>query len=410
MRSDKLQIDDVAIPLEEATETLRAIRSGRVDAVVVNGANGHDVVTFRDPDHAYRILVEAMGEGAALVTHDGIIYYNNPRFAELMMGSSAAPLRGRSLRTLVPADATASTDAMVERARLGPARIEVSLVSPSGRASTVQLTASAATVADTHVLCVIATDLGDQRLQAELYREALVGMEARDRLISIAGHELRAPMQVLVSEIGVMLAQYPASTVDQLESLQRLGFQLAHQVTSLLDVKLLGSDRLELMLEEVDLAEVVRGAVLHSEDLARSHSSVTVEVCAIRGRWDRVRLEQVVTNLISNAGKYGLGKPIRVAVDGDAAVARLAVEDHGIGVARDALDRLFRPFERIGNVKTATGLGLGLYITAQIVRAHGGVLRVESAPGEGSRFVVELPYALDAARAAGTDGASSTGS
>jgi signal transduction histidine kinase len=243
------------------------------------------------------------------------------------------------------------------------------------------------------VRCVVATDLGEQRAQAELHREALVGMEARDRLISIAGHELRAPMQVLVSELGVLLAQHPAITVEQLASLQQLGFRLANLVASLLDVGMLGSDQLALTLEDLDLADVVRAIAGRTEDLTRSGSPVTVDARSVRGRWDRVRLEQVATNLLSNAGKYGLGRPVRVVVDGDERVARLVVEDQGIGIARDAIERLFRPFERIGSVKAATGLGLGLYITAQIVRAHGGVMRVESEPGAGARFIVELPCA-----------------
>lgn len=369
-----------------------------IDAVIVDGTNGGSVVTFRDPDQAYRALVEAMDDGAALVTRDGIIGYHNPCFAELMQGSRgspgapAAPMRGLALRSLVPTDAAVSIDGMLDRAQRGPARIEVSLVSPDGGALTVQLTASATSVPEVDVLCVVATDLSEQRMQAELYRQALVGMEARERLISVAGHELRAPVQVLVSEIAVLRAQHPAITVQQLESIQSLGVRLADLVGALLDVKLLGSDHLELSIEELDLADVVRTVLARSEDLVHSGSPVTLEARSIRGRWDRLRLEQVVANLLSNAGKYGLGRPIRVVIDGDDAVARLVVEDRGIGVARDAIERLFRPFERIGSVKTATGLGLGLYITAQIVKAHGGVVRVESDPGVGSKFVVELPY------------------
>ena len=133
MTGRKLQIDDVAISRDEAAETLRAIRSGRVDAVVVNGANGHDVLTFRDPAHAYRVLVEAMGEGAALVTRDGIVCYHNRRFAELMGGPGAGSLRGKTLCELVPSDAAVSIDAMLERAQRGPARIEVAVVPPPPR-------------------------------------------------------------------------------------------------------------------------------------------------------------------------------------------------------------------------------------------------------------------------------------
>lgn len=393
MADRTLQIDDVAISLEEATETLRAIRSGRVDAVVVYGANGHGVLTFRDPDHVYRALVEAMGEGAALVADDGIIAYHNPRFSALMTGPGAASLRGTALRELVPADAAASIDAMLEHARRGPARVELGLAHRDGGTPTVQLTASAVPDADIDVRCVVATDLGEQRAQAELHREALIGMEARDRLISIAGHELRAPMQVLVSELGVLLAQHPAIKVEQLASLQQLGLRLANLVASLLDVGLLGSDQLALTLEDLDLAELVRAIAGRTEDLARSGSRVTVDARSVVGCWDRLRLEQVATNLLSNAGKYGLGRPVRVVVEQGAELARLVVEDQGIGIARDAIERLFRPFERIGSVKAATGLGLGLYITAQIVRAHGGTIRVESDPGAGSRFIVELPCA-----------------
>jgi signal transduction histidine kinase len=349
------------------------------------------VTAVPEPDPAVRALLDAMDEGAALVSRDGVIGYHNQRFAELTLGSIAVPLRGRALRGLVPDDVAVSIDGMIERAQRGPARIEVSLVSPTGGTLTVTLTASATSLPDADVMCVVATDLTEQRTQAELHRAALAGMEARERLISVAGHELRAPVQVLVSEIGVLRAQHPAITVEQLESIQRLGLRLAELVGSLLDVRLLGSDHLELSVEELDLAEVVRGVLTRSEDLIRSGSPITLEARPVRGRWDRLRLEQVATNLLSNAGKYGLGRPIRVAIDGDDVLARLVVEDHGIGIARDAIDRVFRPFERIGSVKTATGLGLGLYITAQIVKAHGGVVRVESTPGVGSTFVVELP-------------------
>lgn len=392
MASGTVEIDDLSGA--DRTQRLGGLLESdhRVDAVVVHGASGHGEFTFRDSGLVYRALVEAMGEGAALVTTDGIICYHNPRFAELMTAPGAESLCGTALRGHVPADAAVSIDAMLERARSGPARVEVGLVPCHGGALTVQLTASATSVADVDVRCVVATDLSGQRAQAELHREALIGMEARDRLISIAGHELRAPMQVLVSELGVLRAQHPAITLEQLASLQQLGFRLANLVANLLDVGLLGSGELALTLEDLDLADVVRAVAGRTDDLARSGSPVSFDARSVRGRWDRVRLEQVATNLLSNAGKYGLGRPVRVVVDGDEQGARLVVEDQGIGIERDAIERLFRPFERIGSVKAATGLGLGLYITAQIVRAHGGVMQVESDPRVGSRFIVQLPY------------------
>jgi signal transduction histidine kinase len=109
------------------------------------------------------------------------------------------------------------------------------------------------------------------------------------------------------------------------------------------------------------------------------------------GRWDPVRLEQVLTNLLSNALKYGEGRPVRVAVGATPETATLEVEDHGIGMSAEVIGRIFHPFERGVPAGHYGGLGLGLYITEQIVRAQGGSIKVRSIPKQGAVFTVELP-------------------
>jgi len=109
------------------------------------------------------------------------------------------------------------------------------------------------------------------------------------------------------------------------------------------------------------------------------------------GNWDKARLEQVVTNLLSNAIKYGAGAPIAINVRTFDGRARLAVRDEGIGVSPSERGRIFERFERAVSAKHYGGLGLGLYIVRRIVDAHGGQIAVESAPGAGAQFVVELP-------------------
>jgi signal transduction histidine kinase len=109
------------------------------------------------------------------------------------------------------------------------------------------------------------------------------------------------------------------------------------------------------------------------------------------GAWDRLRLEQVVTNLLTNALKYGAGRPVHVRVWAEAGVARLAVRDEGIGIAPEHRARIFGKFERAVSERHYGGLGLGLHITQQIVRALGGSILLESEPGRGSTFTVELP-------------------
>ncbi|MFY0525008.1 sensor histidine kinase [Archangium gephyra] len=111
----------------------------------------------------------------------------------------------------------------------------------------------------------------------------------------------------------------------------------------------------------------------------------------MHGWWDRLRLEQVVTNLVSNAIRYGAGRPIHARVEVVGENARLVVRDEGIGIPPEALERIFGKFERAVSERHSGGLGLGLYITHSIVEAMGGTIRVESRPGQGSTFTVELP-------------------
>jgi signal transduction histidine kinase len=113
--------------------------------------------------------------------------------------------------------------------------------------------------------------------------------------------------------------------------------------------------------------------------------------CACHGYWDRLRIEQVVDSLLSNAIKYGQGQPIDLTVERDGRRAVLTVQDRGIGIQGDQLERIFERFERAVSVSAYGGLGLGLYLTRQIVHAHQGRVTVQSAPGIGAVFRVELP-------------------
>jgi signal transduction histidine kinase len=146
-------------------------------------------------------------------------------------------------------------------------------------------------------------------------------------------------------------------------------------------------------MEEVDLVSVVQDATERfSETLQHAHCPLTLHAEApVVGQWDHVRLEQVVTNLLSNAAKFGAGKPIEITVDAQDGTARLEVRDQGIGIAPDRLPHVFGRFERAVSVREYGGLGLGLYIVREIVSALGGSVRAESTVGIGSTFTVELP-------------------
>jgi len=113
----------------------------------------------------------------------------------------------------------------------------------------------------------------------------------------------------------------------------------------------------------------------------------------VEGWWDEFRIEQVIVNLLTNALRYGSGKPVEVSLRPTAEGAHIEVRDHGVGISAEDQQRIFRQFERVGDGKSADGLGLGLYITRQLIEAHGGTIRVSSEPGHGSVFSLDLPHA-----------------
>ncbi len=236
---------------------------------------------------------------------------------------------------------------------------------------------------------------------ARLYGDVQKAVALRDDFLSIASHELKTPLATLQLQIqGIarrMQDAAPHSLVKmqgRLATAQRQVERLGQLVHNLLDISRISSGHLDLDRERVNLETVVRDTLARfSEDLERSGCAVTVSINddAPFGDWDRTRVEQIVTNLLSNASKYGAGRPIEVTLDGDSEAVRLAVRDHGIGIAPQDHERIFHRFERAVSVRHYGGLGLGLWIVRRIVEALGGHISVESRPGDGSLFTVELP-------------------
>jgi signal transduction histidine kinase len=214
-----------------------------------------------------------------------------------------------------------------------------------------------------------------------------------------ASHELRNPIHSLQLQVlGILRGLQAEQRTPQLEwvraRVDKANDQLSRVIRlldRLLDVSRISSGRLPLVIEAVDLAEVAATAIDWLEGAERAQIRCRFEPAA--GRWDRLRLEQVVTNLVSNALKYGEGEPIDVLVQGDGRTARLSVTDRGIGIAPEHHQRIFQRFERAVTEPRYPGFGLGLWITRQIVDELGGTLSLRSAPGKGSTFVVELPIA-----------------
>jgi PAS domain S-box-containing protein len=248
----------------------------------------------------------------------------------------------------------------------------------------------------------MAGTLDDVTEQLRLLRETQEAMRTRDEFLSVAAHELRTPLTALRLRLQGVASAVRADTPDisgritqALEAADRQVERLTSLMDTLLDVSQLQSQEPRLELEEVDLAAVVREAAdrLEHEAARVGCRLVLSQLPSTPGRWDRVRLAQVVRHLLNNAMKFGPGKPVEVALESLPESAVLEVRDHGIGIAPERVVGLFQRFERAVSPRNYGGLGLGLYRVRRIVEAHGGEVTVDSVPGQGATFRVHLPRA-----------------
>ncbi|WP_129574045.1 MULTISPECIES: AAA family ATPase [Sorangium] len=237
---------------------------------------------------------------------------------------------------------------------------------------------------------------------ARLYAEAQEAIQRRDEFLVVASHELKTPLTSLQMQVQAVervlrrrsLADVPPERFERMfQTLGRQTLRLGRLVDELLDVTRLNAGRLTLARAPVDLTALAREVVDRMRpQLADARCPIQLDLDEpVVGHWDPSRVEQVVINLLSNAMKYGAERPILVGVRRKAERALVVVRDQGIGIAEADQGRIFERFERAVSVRNFGGLGLGLYIVRSIVMSHGGSIRVESHPGAGATFVVELP-------------------
>ena len=243
-----------------------------------------------------------------------------------------------------------------------------------------------------------------RRLEAEkerLLEELRAAVKMRDEFLSIASHELKTPLTGLklqVQSLARLVSRDPGGSVPtaafdaKVQTMSQQLARLTRLIQSLLDVTRITAGDTALARETLALHELVADVVdATKESQEWPRAEVTIDAEPVVGRWDRLRVETIVGNLVSNAIKFGNGRPLQIRLRKVGAEAQLAVCDHGIGIASEVLERIFEKFERAVPREHYGGFGLGLWIVRQLVVAHGGTIRVESVVGDGSTFTVELP-------------------
>jgi len=235
------------------------------------------------------------------------------------------------------------------------------------------------------------------------YKLAQRNIKARDEFLSIVSHELKTPLTIMLlklqSELNNIrnspLANFSVQKlIEVLKNSEQQINWLKSMVNNLLDVSLITTGRINLEAEDTNLVSLTKQVKQSfSEVIKREKYKIKIDGDAsLMGRWDKIRLEQVITNLLSNAIKYGNGKPIYIRIFKKGARAMFIIKDNGVGITPVEQKDIFDLFKRAAGAGTfGKGLGVGLFITSQIVKIHGGKIKVSSKPAKGTSFTIELP-------------------
>lgn len=414
---------------EEKQYSLRAEKSAdvEIDVLVTSFNRMLDVIqereqTIQESEEQFRAAFDLAAVGHLLLGPDGKFLRVNPELCKILEYSSEELLELRFTDITHPDDFKGSGDVFkkIFQKEINSISLEKRYLTKSG--SVIWAIVSAASIRDssgtvTKIISVFQNIT--ERKRAERERDRLLDFErdarieiersvhVRDDFLAIASHELRTPITPLKIYLAMMkniliklepdliknqktLVQTCINSQTQLDSLEKL-------IEDLLSVTRISAGRLQLARTDVNLSLLVAHVLNRYAEVSSKAGCKINYVCDenVIGYWDPLRIEQIVINIFSNALKYGAGNPIEVSVTKVNRKAKFVVLDHGIGMTREELSKIFQKFERGGSVKSFGGLGLGLFITKGYVTAHQGSIYAESKLHEGSIFTVELPLELE---------------
>lgn len=411
------ELEELRYQLHEATETIEAIRTGQVDALVVHGNNGHQVYTLKSADQTYRVFIEKMTEGAVTLNQEGLILYANSQFAS-MVGCSLSDVIGLPFQNFVAAENAPRYNQLFVQCWKEDCKGEVLLIAGKDK-TPVQLSLTTLALEEGVSLSIILTDLTAQKRAQQQLHENNIKLEESNRALetsnhdlqqfaSIASHDLQEPLRKITIFSNLLKERNEALSPEAKKYLEKIIESSSRMKTLIIDIlnysKLSAND---YTFEQVDLNKIVTD-IKEDFELLIAEKGATIrcgELPTLVANKGQIR--QVFQNIVSNALKFtkpGINPVIAVkakrigeksfaaAEQKDGTYILLCFKDNGIGFGQQYVQHIFSLFERLNSKDKYEGTGIGLAIAKKIVEKHNGLINAVSKEGEGSEFQIILPF------------------
>lgn len=349
-----------------------------------------------------RLVLDTVGDGIFGVDPEGRCTFANQACVGTLGVSGEEALLGRNVHDVVHRDSPELDDCGVQQAlTTGRAvhRYDEVLRRPDGEYVPIEVSA-VPVWRDRQVTGAVVTfrDISERKRLEALRREAET-MRAREEFLAMASHDLKSPLAAAKLNVESLLRSTqagrlePGRAVERLRAADRILDGMAYAIRDLLATSRLSAGALQLDRRDTDLVTIAREVVERLREVA-GHARCTVTIDApapVVGSWDRAYLEHAVANLVSNALKFGAGRPVDVSARAEDGTAILSVRDRGPGIAPDEQASLFERYGQTDTGRNASGHGLGLWIARRVVEAHGGSIGLDSVAGQGATFTIRLP-------------------
>lgn len=360
------------------------------------------ITQVRESALQIRRLLDATFEGMCL--HDGEFILDANESLALMFGYSLKEIIGKSIYTLCTLESGQIVAANI--AQQSESSYEAIGIRKDGSRFYIEIRGKKHMLKNGVPGRVVAIqDISERKKNEQtkiLFEASQEALRIRNEFISIASHELKTPLtsiklQTQMTQIAAEKNEAQAYSRERMKKfvnqIDRQADRLANLIEDMLDVSRISLGKLSLDIQPTSLNSLIQETLESMAELIKQNGNEII--CKLEpnviANIDRFRMEQVIINLLTNAIKYGEGKPITLSLSKHGNQASISVQDQGMGIAKENQERIFARFERAVTAKNISGLGLGLYISQQIVQAHHGTIIVKSAPNEGACFIVNIP-------------------